>query len=91
MGFFEKLKLGLQKTKESVFKQVNDIFKHFVKVDEEMLEELEEALIAADVGVDASCEIIERQNQRRQNKSTGTGKRGTYKYYERYDRRRRLA
>ncbi len=59
MGFFEKLKLGLQKTKESVFKQVNDIFKHFVKVDEEMLEELEEALIAADVGVDASCEIIE--------------------------------
>ncbi|MBE6623652.1 MAG: signal recognition particle-docking protein FtsY [Ruminococcaceae bacterium] len=59
MGFFEKLKLGLQKTKETVFKQVNDIFKHFVKVDEEMLEELEEALISADVGVDASCEIIE--------------------------------
>lgn len=59
MGFFEKLKAGLQKTKESVFKQVNDIFKHFVSVDEDMLEELEEALIAADVGVDATEEIID--------------------------------
>ena len=59
MGFFEKLKAGLKKTKDAVFKQVNDVFKHFVKVDEEMLEELEEALIAADVGVDATEEIID--------------------------------
>ena len=59
MGFFEKLKAGLKKTKDAVFKQVNDIFKHFVKVDEEMLEELEEALIAADVGFEAAEEIIE--------------------------------
>ena len=60
MGFFEKLKAGLKKTKDSVFKQVNDIFKNFVIVDEDMLEELEEALISADVGVDASEEIIEK-------------------------------
>ena len=60
MGFFEKLKAGLQKTKESIFKQVNDIFKHFVKVDEDMLEELEEILIAADVGIGPTEEIIER-------------------------------
>ncbi len=60
MGFFEKLKAGLKKTKDSVFKQVNDIFKNFVSVDEDMLEELEEALISADVGVDASEEIIEK-------------------------------
>ena len=59
MGFFENLKAGLKKTKDAVFKQVNDVFKHFVKVDEEMLEELEEALIAADVGVDATEEIID--------------------------------
>lgn len=59
MGFFEKLKAGLKKTKDSVFKQVNDIFKNFVSVDEDMLEELEEVLIAADVGVDASEEIID--------------------------------
>ncbi|MBR5553183.1 MAG: signal recognition particle-docking protein FtsY [Clostridia bacterium] len=60
MGFFEKLKAGLRKTKDAVFKQVNDIFKHFVNVDEDMLEELEEALIAADVGFEATEEIIER-------------------------------
>ena len=60
MGFFDKLKAGLVKTKEAIFKQVNDIFKSFVKVDEEMLEELEEVLIAADVGFAATEEIIER-------------------------------
>ena len=59
MGFFEKLKAGLTKTKNAIFKQVNDIFKHFVKVDEEMLEELEETLIAADVGIAATEEIID--------------------------------
>ncbi len=64
MGFFEKLKQGLKKTKDSVFKQVNDIFKSFVSVDEDMLEELEEVLIAADVGVDASETIIEKLRDR---------------------------
>lgn len=64
MGFFDKLKAGLTKTKEAIFKQVNDIFKHFVKVDEEMLEELEETLIAADVGYVATEEIIESLRER---------------------------
>ena len=64
MGFFEKLKAGLTKTKEAIFKQVNDIFKNFVKVDEEMLEELEETLIAADVGFTATEEIIETLRDR---------------------------
>ncbi len=64
MGFFEKLKQGLKKTKDSVFKQVNDIFKSFVSVDEDMLEELEEVLIAADVGIDASETIIEKLRDR---------------------------
>ena len=59
MSFFDKLKAGLQKTKESIFGQVNNIFKAFVKVDEEMLEELEEILIASDVGVNITEEIIE--------------------------------
>ena len=59
MSFFDKLKAGLQKTKESIFGQVNNIFKAFVKVDEEMLEELEEILIASDVGVTITEEIIE--------------------------------
>lgn len=59
MGFFEKIKQGLKKTKDSVFRQVSDIFKNFVKVDEDMLEELEEALISADVGVESTEEIID--------------------------------
>lgn len=64
MGFWEKLKAGLTKTKDAIFKQVNDIFKRFVKVDEEMLEELEEVLIAADVGFAATEEIIETLRER---------------------------
>ena len=60
MGFFDKLKSGLAKTKESVFGQVNELFKSFVKVDEDLLEELEELLIMADVGVASAEEIIEK-------------------------------
>ena len=60
MSFFDKLKEGLKKTKDTVFGQVNDIFKHFVKVDEQMLEELEEILIASDVGYSITEEIIEK-------------------------------
>ena len=60
MSFFDKLKEGLKKTKESIFGQVNSIFKAFVKVDEEMLEELEEILIASDVGVSNTEYIIEK-------------------------------
>lgn len=64
MGFFDKLKNGLAKTKESIFGQVNDLFKSFVKVDEELLEELEELLIMADVGVASAEEIIEKLRDR---------------------------
>lgn len=60
MGFFDKLKSGLSKTKQSVFGQVNELFKSFVKVDEDLLEELEELLIMADVGVASTEEIIAR-------------------------------
>ena len=42
MGFFDKLKLGLTKTKESINEKINDVFSNFRKVDEEFLEELEE-------------------------------------------------
>lgn len=64
MGFFEKLKAGLTKTKDAIFKQVNNLFKSFVKVDEDMLEELEELLIMADVGVNSTEEIIEQLRDR---------------------------
>ena len=43
MGFFDKLKQGLTKTKESINDKINNVFSNFRKVDEELLEELEEA------------------------------------------------
>ncbi len=59
MGFFDRLKEGLAKTKNSLFKQVDNLFKSFVKVDEDMLEELEELLIISDVGVNSTEKIID--------------------------------
>ena len=59
MGFFEKLKQGLSKTKESFNEKVNNVFKNFRKVDEELLEELEDALIMSDVGMETSVKIID--------------------------------
>ena len=60
MGFFDKLKNGLTKTRESIAKLVNNVFSVFVKVDDELFENLEEALIMADIGVETSTYIIEK-------------------------------
>lgn len=59
MGFFEKLKSGLSKTRESISEQVNNVFSVFVHVDDELFENLEEALIMADIGVETTEYIIE--------------------------------
>lgn len=59
MGFFEKLKQGLTKTKEAINNQINNVFSNFRKVDEELLEELEEALIMSDVGAETSMKVID--------------------------------
>lgn len=58
MGFFEKLKGGLAKTRNAISEQVNNVFKVFVKVDEEFFEELEDALILSDLGVETTDYII---------------------------------
>lgn len=58
-GFFARLKDGLAKTRNSFNDKIDNVLKAFVKVDEDMLEELEEALIMADVGVETSVYIIE--------------------------------
>ena len=58
MSFFDKLKQGLTKTKESINDKINNVFSNFRKVDEELLEELEEALIMSDMGVETSTQII---------------------------------
>ena len=64
MGFFEKLKEGLAKTKSAFVSQVDNLFKSFVKVDEELFDELEELLICADVGVGATEEILDKLRDR---------------------------
>ena len=60
MAFLDKLKSGLSKTKNALFGQIDDLLKAFVKVDEDLLEELEELLIMSDVGVNATEQIIDR-------------------------------
>ena len=59
MGFFEKLKKGLSKTKTAIVGKIDELFKSFRKVDEELFEELEELLIGADIGVGATEEILD--------------------------------
>ena len=58
-SFWKRVKDGLSKTKNALFGQIDDLLKNFVKVDEDLLEELEEVLICADVGINATETIIE--------------------------------
>ncbi len=64
MGFFEKLKNSLGKTKENISGKINDVFANFRKVDEDLLEELEEILIMSDIGVETSEKIIDELRNR---------------------------
>lgn len=59
MGFFDKLKLGLGKTKSSIDEKINNVFSVFRKVDEDLLEELEEVLVMSDIGMETSIKIID--------------------------------
>ncbi len=64
MGFFDKLKQGMNKTKTSFDEKINHVFKSFKKVDEDFLEELEEILIMSDIGMDPSVKIIGNLRER---------------------------
>ncbi len=64
MGFFDKLKQGLTKTRESLSDQFNNVFSNFVKVDEDLFDSLEEALIMADIGVETTEYIIDELRDR---------------------------
>ncbi len=64
MGFFDKLKEGLTKTKNAFFGQVNDVIKSFRRVDEDLLEELEELMICADMGAETAENIVEELRER---------------------------
>ena len=59
MGFFSKIKQGLQKTRNSLANGVTSIVNSFTKIDEELFEELEEMLVMSDIGVTTATEICE--------------------------------
>ncbi len=59
MGFFDKLKAGLFKTKSAIVGKIDELMKKFVKIDEDLFDELEELLISADIGVNTTEEILD--------------------------------
>ena len=59
MGFFDKIKEGLKKTRDSITGQIDTMLNSFTKIDEELFEELEELLIMGDVGTTTSAKICE--------------------------------
>ena len=63
-GLFSRIKQSLEKTRESIVGGVEQVFANFRTVDEELFEELEEALIMADMGVETSVSILEKLRQR---------------------------
>ena len=58
MGLFDKLKKGLKKTKESLFSGIGSMLKSFTRIDEDLMEELEEILITSDLGMPATEHIM---------------------------------
>ena len=60
VNLFERLKQGLTKAKQGITEIIEDVLKSYTKVDEELLEELEEILITADVGVNTTMDIIDK-------------------------------
>ena len=59
MAFFDKLKKGLFKTKDAIVGKIDNLFKMFVKIDEDLFDELEELLISADIGINTTEEILD--------------------------------
>ena len=64
MGFYEKLKAGIGKTKNAIMGGIDRVIQSFVKIDEDMLDELEETLIMADVGVETTETILDELRRR---------------------------
>ncbi len=59
MGFFEKLKAGLKKTKDAIMNRIDKLLGMFTKIDEDLFEELEETLIMSDIGVTTAGKICD--------------------------------
>ncbi len=72
MGFFDKIKQGFKKTSDAVSHSLDSVFAAFVKIDEDLLEELEEALILSDVGATTSAKIVAEVEKRAKLRKTTT-------------------
>lgn len=72
MGFFEKLKQGLGKTRDTLKGAVDSVFVAFSEIDDDLYEELEEALILADLGAETSMELVDELRERVKSKRIGT-------------------
>ena len=70
MGFFDKIKQGLKKTSDAVNHSLDSVFAAFVKVDDDLLEELEEALILSDVGASTAAKIVAEVEKRAKLRTT---------------------
>ena len=64
LGFFDKLKAGLTKTRDDISNKIDGIIKSYKKIDEELYEDLEEVLVTADVGMNTTMELIDRLKER---------------------------
>ena len=60
LGFFDRIKEGLVKTRDQFSSQIKNLFTANVKIDDQMYEELEEILISADIGMDSTLDIVDR-------------------------------
>ena len=60
MGFFDKIKAGLTKTRDALSSTLGSVFSGFSEIDDDFYDELEESLILADLGVDTSCKAVDR-------------------------------
>ncbi len=64
MGFFDKIKEGLKKTRDSISNSISSMLHSFTKIDEELFEELEELLIMGDVGMVCAEKICDELRKR---------------------------
>ena len=72
MGFFDKIKQGFTKTSDAVSHSLDSVFAAFVKIDDDLLEELEEALILSDVGASTAAKIVAEVEKRAKLRKTTT-------------------
>ncbi|MDY3119211.1 MAG: signal recognition particle-docking protein FtsY [Peptoniphilus sp.] len=64
VGWFQRLKQGLEKTRDDMNFKINDILGNYVKIDDDMLEDLEDLLISSDIGMETTMTLIDRLKER---------------------------